>query len=97
MVNYERKFKIKVKSGWTAFKISLTSAVIVFKEFCMEKRLSNIFRTTKVTKLIKAILKSSYRNGKTLKQSAYFLRAVEFWSSFDIQISITLAIFWQKL
>ena len=31
MVNYERKFKIKVKSGWTAFKISLTSAVIVFK------------------------------------------------------------------
>ena len=97
MVNYERKFKIKVKSGWTAFKNSLTSTVIVFKEFCMEKRLSNIFRTTKVTKLIKAILKSSYRNGKTLKQSVYFLRTVKFCSFFDIQISITLAIFWEKL
>ena len=33
---------------------------------------------------------------KTLEQ-VYFLRAVECLSSFDIQISITLAIFWEKL
>ena len=69
----------------------------------MEKRLSNIFKTTNVTKLIKAILKSSYRvlqvtfKGKKIKQPVYFLRAVAFWSTFDIQISITFATFWEKL
>ena len=26
-----------------------------------------------------------------------FLKAVEFWSTFNIQISITLVIFWEKL
>ena len=31
------------------------------------------------------------------KTTVYFLRAVEFWPTFDIQISITLAIFWNKL
>ena len=35
--------------------------VFAFKEFCMEKRLSNIFKTTNVTTLTKAILKISYR------------------------------------
>ena len=50
----------------------------------------------------KAILKSSYRilqvtcKWKTLKKPVY-LRAIEFWPTFDIQISITLAIFWKKL
>ena len=27
----------------------------------------------------------------------YFLKAVEFWSTFDIQIDITLAVFWITL
>ena len=64
----------------------------------METRLFNIFKTANVTKLTKAILESSYRvlqvtsRWKTLKQPVYFLRAVEFWSTFDIQIDITLAI-----
>ena len=49
----------------------------------MEKRLSNIFETTNVTKLTKAILKGFYgalqvaSKWKILKQRDYFLRAVE--------------------
>ena len=77
----------------------LPQQLFAFKEFCMEKRLSNIFKTTNITKLTKAILKSSYgvlqntSKWKILKQSAYFLRDVEFWPTFDIQVSIALAIF----
>ena len=66
----------------------------------MEKRLPNVFKSTKVTNLSKAILKSPYKvtsKWKTLKQPVYFSRAVEFWPTFDIQISIALAIFWEKL
>ena len=54
-------------------------------------------------KLTKAILKSSYRvlqvtnKWKTLKKSCPFLRSIEFWPTFDMQISITLAIFWERL
>ena len=38
-------------------KFCLRQQLLPFKEFCMEKRLSNIFKTTNVRKLIKAILK----------------------------------------
>ena len=69
----------------------------------METRLSNIFKTTDVTKLTKVILKSSYRllktisKWKTLKELSYFLQAVEFGSTFDIQIDIILTMFQEKL
>ena len=69
----------------------------------MEKRLSNIFKTKNATKAIKATLTSSYSvlqvtsKWKIVKQHVYFLRAAEFWPTFYIQISITLAIFWEKL
>ena len=70
----------------------------------MEIRLSNIFKTTNVTKLTEAILKSSYivlqvpsSRWKTLKQPVCFLKAVEFCSTFNIQIDINLAIFREKL
>ena len=63
-------------------------------------RLSNIFKTANVTNLTKVILESSYRNynlnlqytfkQETLKQPVYFLKVVEFCTSFDIQIDITL-------
>ena len=60
-----------------------------------------MFYTANVTKLTKVILESTYRvlqvKSKTLKQPVYFLRAVEFWPTFDIQIDITLVIFWEKL
>ena len=71
--------------------------------FCMEGKLSNNFETTDVTKLTKAILEISYRvlqvtsKWKTLKQPVCFLRAVESWTTFDIQIDITLDIFWEML
>ena len=59
----------------------------------METRLSNIFKTTIVTNLAKVIQEGPYRvlkvtsKSKTLKQSAYFLKAVEFCPTFDIQIA----------
>ena len=58
----------------------------------MEKRLCNILETINVTKLNKAILKSSYRvrqvtsKWKTLKQPVYLLRAVEFWPTFEFKL-----------
>ena len=61
----------------------------------METRLPNIFKTTKVTNLTKVIQEISYRvlqvtsKYKTLKQPVYFLKAVKFCSTFDIQIDIT--------
>ena len=106
MLDFERVFKIKIMSRLKISRCSLTSAVIAFEEFCMEKRyedVSNIFKTTNVTKLTKAISKSSYRvlqvtsKWKTLKQLIYFLKAVEFWTNFGVQIGITLAIFREKL
>ena len=57
----------------------------------MEKRLSNIFKTSNVAKLTKAILESSYR------KLLYFLKAVECWPTFYIEIGITLTIFLEKL
>ena len=69
----------------------------------METRLSNIFKTTNVANLAKVIQESPYRvlqvasKSKTLKQPIYFLNAVEFCPTFDIQIDITLVTFREKL
>ena len=69
----------------------------------METRMSNIFKTTNIKNLTKVIQQNSYRvlqvtsKWKTLKQNVYFLKAVEFWPTFDIQVDITLAIFRKKL
>ena len=99
----ERTFKINVKSARAVFIFCLGQQLFAFKEFCMKERLYNIFKTTNITKLTKAILKSSCRvlqvvcKWKTLKKPVYFLRAVEFWPIFDIQININLAMFWEKL
>ena len=96
MVDSERTLKIKVRSSCIVF-------VSTYLKFCTEKRLSNNFKITNVTKFTKGILKSSYgvlqvtSKWETLKQPVYFLRTVGFWPTFDIQISITFAIFWEKL
>ena len=69
----------------------------------METRLFNIFKTTNVMSLTKVFQQNSYRvlqvtsKWKTLKQPVYFLKAVEFWPTFDIHVDITLAIFQEKL
>ena len=50
--------------------------------------------------LTKAIQESSYiaiSKWKTLRQPVYFLGDVEFSPTFDLQIGITLTIFWEKL
>ena len=68
----------------------------------MERRLSNIFKTTNVMNLTKVILESSYRvlkiicEWKALKLSVYFLKAVECCPIFHIQIERTLSIFCEK-
>ena len=58
MLDSERAFKIEVRLPWTVFKILFMS---VIKEFGIETRLSNIFKTTNVTNLTKVIQESSYR------------------------------------
>ena len=55
MVDSERTFKIKVRSHW---KFCLRQQLFAFKQFCIEKTLLNIFKTTNATKLTNAILKS---------------------------------------
>ena len=68
----------------------------------MERRLSNIFKITNVTNLTKVIQETFHRNTnvskkETLKQPVYFLMVVDFCPTFDIQINITWAIFWETL
>ena len=46
MLDSERTYKIKVRLGWTVLEICLRQHLCAFKEFCMETRLSNIFKTT---------------------------------------------------
>ena len=58
MLHSERTFKINVRQ---CSKFCLRQQLFAFIEFCMEKRLSNIFKTTNATKLTKIIRKSFYR------------------------------------
>ena len=84
MLDSERTFKIKVKLRRSVSEICLCQQLCAFKEFCMETRLPNIFKTTNVTNLTKVIQQNSYRvlqvtsKWKTLKQPVYFIKAVEF-------------------
>ena len=77
-------------------KFCLHQQLFAFKEFCMETRLFNIIKTTNLTKLTKVILESSYRvvkvisKWKTLKETVYFLKAVEVCRTSDIQIGYIL-------
>ena len=65
----------------------------------METRLPSIFKTTNLTKFTKTILESSFEvmqvisKRNTLKWPLYYLRAVEFWATFGIQIDINFATF----
>ena len=57
----ERLIKIKVRSHWALFLILLPSAVI-YKDFCMETRFCNIFKTANAITLSKTILESPYED-----------------------------------
>ena len=46
MLDSERTHKIKVRLGWTVLEICLRQQLCAFKEFCVETRLLNIFKTT---------------------------------------------------
>ena len=70
MLDFAKTFKIKVRSCWTVFKILLESELFAFKEFNIERRLSNIFKETST------ILKSSY---KVLPESPCFIFCYKIW------------------
>ena len=62
MLDYERTFEIKVRLFWTVGqfpKFCLRRQLFAFKVLPMGTRLSNIFKTTSVTNLIKVIQESS--------------------------------------
>ena len=103
MLDSERTFKIKVRSPWTVFQISLSSAVICIERVSHRIEIVQYLQNYKRLEVDQDFLESSYRvlevtsKWKTLKQPNYLLRSVEFWPTFDIQTAITLAIFWEKL
>ena len=55
MLDFERTFKLKLRLVGQFSKFFLRQQLFAFKEFCMEKRFSNIFKTTNVTNLTKVI------------------------------------------
>ena len=69
----------------------------------METRLYNIFKSKNATKLARPILESSYKVlletilSVTIRQPVHFLQRVGFLATFNLQINITLVIFWEKL
>ena len=76
MLDSERTIKIKVRSRWTVFeKFCVHQQLFGFKEFCMDKRMSSIFKATNVTKLTNVIVKSSYR---FLQESPCFISCMIF-------------------
>ena len=98
--NIQNKGKVTLVSFQN---FNYVSNYLHLKSFCMETRLSNIFKTTNVTNLTKVIQEISYRvlqvtfKQKHLKQPVYFLKAVEFCPTLDFQIDITLAIFRENI
>ena len=61
MLDSKRTFKIKVRLRGQISKFWLGQQLFALKEFSMETRLSNIFKTTNVTNLAKVIQESTYR------------------------------------
>ena len=55
------------RSGWALFLILLTLAVI-YKDFCMETRLCNIFETTKAIILTNTIIETLIKFYKIYKK-----------------------------
>ena len=94
MLDSERKFKIKVRSSWTVFEILFTSAVTCNLRVSHGNEIVQYLQNYKRHEVDQDLCTSKW---KTRKQPVYFLRANEFWPTFDIQIAITLARFLEKL
>ena len=103
MLDSERKFKIKIRWGWTIFEILLLFAFkleqsFAFKEFCMKKKIFQYLQNCKRQEVDHDILESSYRwvQQVTSEWNALknlFLRSVEILAYFYIQSSITFCYF----
>ena len=88
MLDSERTFKIKVRLPGTVFEICLRQQLCAFKEFCMETRLSNIFKTTNVTNCTRSFNKTLAEvtsKWKTLKQPRLLFKG-----------SLSLTYFWHS-
>ena len=100
MRDSESTSKIKLRLALTLFKILLMSAVTCIQH---GNEIANIFKSKDFTKLNKPILESSYKVlleeilFVTLKQFLRFLWSLKFLATFNLQIVITLPIFWKKL
>ena len=97
ILNSERTFKIKERSG---LKFRLRRQLFAFEELCMEKRLSNIYKTTNVTKMTKGILKSCYR---VLQESSclmsYMILEEKYFTDYILltdQMSLSSSLFFVK-
>ena len=94
--NYWKLGKINARFWKNIKNFCPRQQLFALKKFCMETRLSNIFKSQNVSNLTKVILESSYRvlqikfKWKTLKEPVYVLKAFKFCFTFDIQIDITL-------
>ena len=75
MLESERAFEIFEGHVRQFSKFRLRQQSFAFREFCMEKRLSNIFKTTKITKFPKSIKKGCYR---VLQESPYLISSMIF-------------------
>ena len=96
MLDSKRTILIKIRTHWTVFQILFTSTnYLQLNSFAWKRDCSVSVKTTNVTKWTKVIQESSYRvvqvtfKWKILKQLLYFLKAVKFRPTFDIQIDIT--------
>ena len=82
----------KIRSHWIFFKIFLCEQLHLFKKFCMERRLYNIFKSKNATKLAKPILESLYKFilgiilFVNLKRPVHLLWAVKFLTTFKFNI-----------
>ena len=57
---FSESLKIKDRSRWTFLVIFLHQQLFASKDFSMETRLSNIFKTTNAMALTETILESTY-------------------------------------
>ena len=79
------------------------SSYLHLKRFSWKRRDCPVSSKMQILRSCKVILENSFRvlkvtsKWKTLKQPVYFLRAVYFWPTFDIQIDITFGYILEKI
>ena len=95
----ESTSKVKLWSHWTVFEILLMSVVICIYRFLYGNEIMQYLEfyanAIKFIKTIWKLIKVLQGTNKlvSLKRPIYFVKSIDFWATFDIQIDITLAVF----